>query len=48
VRTVDILRTERESVVVATGLNAGERVCSTPLEAVVEGMQVRVAAEEGR
>lgn len=48
VRTVDILRTERESVVVATGLGAGERVCSTPLEAVVEGMQVRVASEEGR
>ncbi|MGA1524191.1 MAG: efflux RND transporter periplasmic adaptor subunit [Planctomycetota bacterium] len=48
VRTVDILRTERESIVVATGLTAGERVCTTPLDAVVEGMQVRVAAEETR
>lgn len=47
-RAVDILRTERESVVIATGLEPGERVCSTPLEAVVEGMSVRVAAEEGR
>jgi multidrug efflux system membrane fusion protein len=48
VRTVDILRTERESIVVATGLTAGERVCTTPLDAVVEGMPVRVAAEETR
>ncbi|MDA1222277.1 MAG: efflux RND transporter periplasmic adaptor subunit [Planctomycetota bacterium] len=47
-RSVDILRTERESIIVATGLEAGERVCSTPLEAVVEGMSVRVATEEGR
>ena len=47
-RSVDILRSERESIIVATGLEAGERVCSTPLEAVVEGMSVRVATEEGR
>ena len=47
-RSVDILRTERESIIVATGLEAGERVCSTPLVAVVEGMSVRVATEEGR
>jgi RND family efflux transporter MFP subunit len=42
-RRVEVLRAEGERVYVASGLAAGERVCVTPLAAVVEGMPVRVA-----
>lgn len=40
-RTVGILRTERQEVLVDDGLEDGEVVCISPLEAVVEGMKVR-------
>jgi RND family efflux transporter MFP subunit len=40
-RQVDVLRSGRDEVVVRAGLEAGERVCVSPLEAVVEGMKVR-------
>ncbi len=44
-RAVDVLRTEHEHVIVGTGLQAGERVCISPLRAVTDGMRVRVAPE---
>ena len=45
VRAVELLRTEREEVVIGTGLEAGERVSISSLPAVVDGMAVRVAGE---
>jgi multidrug efflux pump subunit AcrA (membrane-fusion protein) len=41
-REVEVLRQERERVVLGAGLLAGERVCVSPLRAVVDGMRVRV------
>lgn len=50
-RTVDILRREREAVLIRDGLEEGERICVSPLEAAVEGMAVLAteddAAESG-
>jgi RND family efflux transporter MFP subunit len=43
-RRVDVLRRERDRVLVSGGLEPGERVCVTPLAATVDGMAVRVAA----
>jgi hypothetical protein len=45
-RSVEVLRTEREEVVIGAGLQAGERVCVSPLRAAVEGMTVRVAGDD--
>jgi len=42
-RTVEVLRTERDRVIVGAGLEAGERVCVSPLRAVTDGMFVEVA-----
>lgn len=42
-RTVEVMRADRDRVVVRGGLVDGERVCLSPLEAVTEGMQVRVS-----
>jgi RND family efflux transporter MFP subunit len=44
-RTVEVLRADFETVVISSGLNEGERVCISPLEAVVDGMEVRVVEE---
>jgi multidrug efflux pump subunit AcrA (membrane-fusion protein) len=44
-REVHVLRATQDEVVIGDGLAAGERVCTTPLETVVEGMRVRVAGE---
>jgi len=40
-RTVDILKADRESAILRGGLTDGERICLSPLDAVVDGMQVR-------
>ena len=40
-RPVDVLRTDREQVVLRGGLAPGERVLVSPLETAVEGMSVR-------
>ena len=40
-RDVDVLRRERERVIVSEGLAAGERILTTPMPAAVEGMSVR-------
>ena len=44
-RDVVILRAERDRVLISGGLEAGERVCVSTLEAAVSGMEVRVLEE---
>ena len=44
-RPVTVLRAGRSSVLIQSGLSAGDRVCLTPLETPVDGMKVRVADE---
>jgi len=44
-REVEVLRVERDEVVIGDGLAVGERVCVSPLPAAVEGMSVRVVEE---
>ncbi len=41
-RGVDLLRLEAENALIRSGLNGGERVCISTLDAVVDGMQVRI------
>ncbi len=45
-RNVDILRLAGDEVFVRGGLTPGERVCVSPLEAPIEGMEVRVSKPE--
>lgn len=47
-RQVDILRTERDDVLVSSGLEDGEQLCITALAAVIEGMDVKVVTRDGR
>ena len=44
-RMVEVLRADFETVIISSGLNEGERICISPLEAVVGGMEVRVVEE---
>ena len=44
-REVEVLRVERDEVVIGAGLSAGERVCVSPLPAAVDGMSVRVVVD---
>jgi RND family efflux transporter MFP subunit len=46
-RDVDLLRTTRQHVYVQAGLENGERVCVSPLEAVTDGMRVRTLEDTG-
>ncbi len=46
IRDIDILRVDSQQVVVSSGLEIGEQVCISPLTAVVDGMRVRVQAQE--
>jgi len=46
-REVRVLRSERDRVLIDAGLEAGERVCVSPMEAVTDGMRVRVAGGGG-
>jgi len=41
-REIDLLRTERNRIVVGSGIEAGDRICTSPLDAAIDGMQVRV------
>ena len=41
-RPVEVLRAERDVVLIAGGLENGELVCISPMEAVTDGMRVRV------
>jgi RND family efflux transporter MFP subunit len=45
-RPVEVLKKDAESVVLNGGLESGERVCLSPLDAVVEGMPVRVSRDD--
>lgn len=45
-RDVEVLRVDRENAVIVGGLEAGERVCISTLEAVSDGMKVRTAGGE--
>jgi len=45
-RTVDVFKRERETVIVQGGLESGELICVSPMEAVVDGMKVRLASGE--
>jgi hypothetical protein len=45
-RRVEVLRTDGETVIVRSGIAAGERICVSPLEAAVDGMRVRVLEGE--
>jgi RND family efflux transporter MFP subunit len=44
-RNVEVLRIERGDVLIRSGLEAGERVCISQLQAVVEGMEVEPILE---
>jgi RND family efflux transporter MFP subunit len=41
IRKVDVLRAEDQTVVIGSGLEAGERVSLSPIDVVVDGMKVR-------
>lgn len=45
-RPVEVLRRDGDHVVLSHGLEAGERVCVSPLDVAVDGMKVRVTLEE--
>ena len=44
-RSVEVLLTDRKQVILKSGLQAGERVCLTSLDTVVDGMQVETLEE---
>jgi len=41
-RKVEVLRMERENIIVSAGLEPGDQICITPLRAAINGMRVRV------
>ncbi len=45
-RDVELLRVYRNKVYIVSGLNAGERVCISPLQTVVEGMRVSARSDD--
>jgi RND family efflux transporter MFP subunit len=45
IRPVEVLRTQGDEVVIGSGLEAGERVCISPLPGAVDGMEVRIAQD---
>jgi hypothetical protein len=46
IRDVEVLRAETDRVLVRSGLQPGDRVIVSTVEAAVNGMQVQVANEE--
>lgn len=46
-REVEVLRTERDEVLVTAGIEDGEQLCVTALTAVIEGMEVKVVSRDG-
>jgi RND family efflux transporter MFP subunit len=47
-RDVDVLRAHGSQVVIREGLESGERVCISPLQTVVDGMEVRAVGAPPR
>ena len=45
-RNVDVFKRERDRVIVRGGVEEDELVCISPMETVVDGMEVRVTVEE--
>ena len=45
-RKVDVLRTDFKSALISSGLQAGDRVCVSPVEAFVDGLLVEVVPEK--
>ena len=45
-RTVEVLRTDFKSVLISDGLEAGDRVCVSPVEAFIDGLLVEIVPEE--
>jgi len=45
-RTVEVLRTDFKSVLISDGLDAGDRVCVSPVEAFIDGLLVKIVPEE--
>lgn len=46
IRQVEVIRNFEQEVIIGSGLIEGERVCISSLDAVVDGMKVRVSTEE--
>ena len=46
-RDIELLRTERDQIVVADGIQPGERVLISPLDAAMNGMLIRIVDSEG-
>ena len=46
IRPVEVLRTGREHVVIGSGIEPGETVSLSPIQAVVDGMRVRPQGPE--
>ena len=46
IRSVEVLRRERDEVLIGAGLSPGERVVVSPMRFATEGMQVRLAPGE--
>ncbi len=46
IRDVEVLRTERDNVIIGAGLVSGDRVCTSLLAAAINGMRVRVLDDE--
>ena len=44
-RDVDIFRLEQDRVLISGGLVPGEKICTSPIQAVVDGMSVRPVLE---
>jgi RND family efflux transporter MFP subunit len=45
IRAVEVMRVNREAAILRSGVRAGERICLSPLDAVVDGMKVRTVDE---
>jgi hypothetical protein len=44
-RAVEVFRIDRDDVLIRSDLAAGERICISPIQIVVEGMQVKPVTE---
>ena len=45
-RSIDTLRLYQDNVLIREGLNAGDKVCISPIQTAIEGMSVNPVAEE--
>lgn len=47
-RDVDVLRVQRENAILLGGLEDGEQICISPLQAAIDGMSLRVMGGEAK